>query len=300
MAGVAGSTGNGTQVTVRGFGPQFNETLYDGRQIPTSTGNRGFDFGAVGADFVGQVDVMKTPDSTLSAGAIGATINIKYPKPFDRPGLQLAGFGLGEQIDDASTTPNASLLFSDTFAEDHFGILLDAAYSDSKTRGNHVDIQGWEGGRGDGVLGVSAGSGLSPCQLKGAGPCATAPNTKDNPSIIKDWFIQDYGVYQEHNEDQRVGGRLVLQARPTDGLEITLDDNYSKETLTQIQQGFSAWFNNASLTNVIQAPDGTVVEFRATGHADGLSGGDQRPGGAKQHSGPQRQVGCHRAHLLHV
>ena len=57
IGGVSSSTGNATQVTVRGFGPTFNETLYDGRQVPTSTGNRGFDFGSVGADFVGQLDV---------------------------------------------------------------------------------------------------------------------------------------------------------------------------------------------------------------------------------------------------
>ena len=265
MAGVAGSTGNATQVTVRGFGPQFNETLYDGRQVPTSTGNRGFDFGAVGADFVGQIDVMKTPDSTLSSGAIGATLNIKYPKPFDRPGLQLAASASGTKSTDSGTTPNGSILFSDTFADKRFGILADFAWSDLKTRGNHVDIQGWEGGRGDGVLGVSAGSGLSPCQLKGAGPCVTPPNTAANPSTIKDWFIQDYGVYQEHNEDKRVGGRLVLQARPVDGLEVTVDDNYSKETLTQVQQGFSVWFNNNGLTDVTQAPDGTVTSFTQPG-----------------------------------
>ncbi|MDB6014634.1 MAG: TonB-dependent receptor [Gammaproteobacteria bacterium] len=267
MAGVAGSTGAATGITVRGFGPQFNETLYDGRQVPTSTGNRGFDFGAVGSDFVGQIDVMKTPDSSLSSGAIGATVNIKYPKPFDRPGLQLAGSVSGSRWDAASTTPNGSLLFSDTFADNTFGFLAAAAYADTKTRGNHVDIQGWEGGRGDG------NSGLAPCQLQGAGPCAVAPNTMStganpvnlNPTTIKDWFIQDYGIYQEHNEDKRVGGRLVFQARPTDGLEITLDDNYSKETLTQIQQGFSYWFNNSTLANVTQAPDGTVSSFVQSG-----------------------------------
>ncbi|HEY0340917.1 MAG TPA: TonB-dependent receptor plug domain-containing protein, partial [Steroidobacteraceae bacterium] len=261
MAGVAGSTGAATAITVRGFGPQFNETLYDGRQVPTSTGNRGFDFGAVGSDLVGQVDVMKTPDSTLSSGAIGATVNIKYPKPFDRPGLQLAGSVSGSKAEAASTTPNGSLLVSDTFADNTFGFLAAAAYAETKTRGNHVDIQGWEGGRGDGIAGVNPGTGLSPCQLAGAGPCATPPGTLTNPSTIKDWFIQDYGVYQEHNDDKRIGGRLVFQARPVDGLELTVDDNYSKETLTQVQQGFSVWFNNTGLTNVTQAPDGTVTSF---------------------------------------
>jgi TonB-dependent receptor len=260
IGGPSSSTGNATQVTVRGFGPTFNETLYDGRQVPTSVGNRGFDFGSVGADFVGQLDVMKTPDSSLSSGAIGATINIKYPKPFDNPGLHLSGSASGSKSTAASTTANASVLFSDTFADDRFGILADYAYADNKTRGNHVDIQGWEGGRGDG------NSGLAPCQLHGAGPCARDSNGNIiSPPTVRDWFIQDYGVYQEHNDDKRIGGRLVLQARPTDGLEITLDGNYSKETLTQIQQGFSVWFNNSGLTDVIQAPDGTVTSFLQPG-----------------------------------
>ncbi len=265
IGGVSSSTGNATQVTVRGFGPTFNETLYDGRQVPTSTGNRGFDFGSVGADFVGQLDVLKTPDSSLSSGAIGATINIKFPKPFDNPGLRLSGSASGSKSENASTTPNASVLFSDTFFDDRFGILADFAWPDTKTRGDHVDIQGWEGGRGDG------NSGLAACQLKGAAACAVAPNTKDangtnlNPTTIKDWFIQDYGVYQEHNDDKRIGGRLVLQARPVEGLTLTLDDNYSKETLTQMQQGFSVWFNNSGLTDVTQAADGTVTSFLQPG-----------------------------------
>jgi iron complex outermembrane receptor protein len=260
--GVGTSTGAATQITVRGFGPSFNETLYDGRQVPTAIGHvsRGFDFNAVGSDFVNQVDIMKTPDSTLSSGAIGATVNIKYPKPFDHPGMQLAGSASGsDSTGENKVTPNVSLLFSDTFADDRFGILLDAAYADTKVRGNHVNIQGWEGGRGDG------NSGLAACQLAGAGPCATAPGSATNPPTLKDWFIQDYGVYQEHTDDKRVGGRLVLQAKPVDGLVLTLDDNYSQEKIVQDQYGFSFWFNNSTLTNVTQAADGTVTNFMQPG-----------------------------------
>jgi iron complex outermembrane receptor protein len=261
--GGTSTTGDPTQITVRGFGPQFNETLFDGRQVPTAIGNtsRGFDFGSIGSEFVSQVDVLKTRDATLSSGAIGATINIKYPKPFDHPGMQLAGSLSGtDSTGDNKVTPNASLLFSDTFADDRFGVLVDAGYADTKVRANHINIQGWEGGRGDG------NSGLVPCQLAGAGPCAVPPGSATSPPpTIKDWFIQDYGIYQEHTDDKRVGGRFVLQARPVDGLEMTLDDNYAKETLVQQQQGFSAWFNNTGLTNVVQAPDGTVTSFTQPG-----------------------------------
>src|SRR5271167_3413865 len=140
--GGTSSGGGSTQITVRGFGPQFNETLFDGREVPTAIGNtgRGFDFGSVGSDFVGQVDVLKTPDATLSSGAIGATVNIKYPKPFDHPGLQMAGSVSGTDATGQNTiTPNGSFLVSDTFADDRFGVLADIGYSDTKTRGDHVN-----------------------------------------------------------------------------------------------------------------------------------------------------------------
>src|ERR1700727_2145529 len=266
--GGTSTTGDPTQITVRRFGPQFNETLFAGRQVPTAIGNtsRGFDFGSIGSEFVSQVDVLKTPDAALSSGAIGATINIKYPKPFDHPGLQLAGsFSGTDTTGDNKVTPNGSLLFSDTFAHDRFGILVDAGDADTSGAANTINIQGWEGGRGDGVLGVSAGTGLSPCQLAGAPACTSPPGTITNPSTIKDWFIQDYGIYQEHTDDQRVGGRFVLQARPIEGLEMTLDDNYAKETLVQQQQGFSAWFNNTGLTDVVLASDSTVTSFTQPG-----------------------------------
>src|SRR5882672_1761325 len=248
MGGTGATTGNATQITVRGFGPQFNETLFDGRQVASALGSRAFDFGAIGANFVGQMDVLKTPDATLSSGAIGATINIKYPKPFDHPGMQLAGSISGtDSTGESKVTPIAGLLFSNTFSDDRFGILADVAYSDIKTQGNHVNIQGWEGGN------PASGGGLAPCQLAGAGPC---PSPMPAPTI-RDWFIQDYGIYQEHTDDKRVEGRLVLQAKPMDGLELTLDDNYSQEKIVQDQYGFSVWFNNSSLQNVTQAPDGT-------------------------------------------
>ena len=47
------SNGTQTGITVRGFGPQFNQTLQDGRKASSASG-RTFDFSTVGADFVSQ------------------------------------------------------------------------------------------------------------------------------------------------------------------------------------------------------------------------------------------------------
>ena len=240
IGGIPTSIGTATQVTVRGFGPNFNETLFNNRKVASGIG-RAFDFSSVGADFVSEIDVMKSPDSALSSGAIGATINIKFPKPFDHPGLNIVGSASGTlSPEEGNVTPNVKALFSDTFAHDTFGILIDGAYAMSRTRGHHVNIQGWEGTQ------------INPSQLADA-TGATGPSNA--------WFIQDYGIYQETTADIRTDGRAVLQWRPREDLLITIDDNFSRDTLHAAQYGYSVWFNAANLSKVVQNTNSTITSF---------------------------------------
>jgi len=245
IGGVSTSTGNASSITIRGLGPQFVDTLFDGRRISSASANgRIFDFSSVGADFVSQVDVMKSPDATLSSGAIGGTINIKYPKPFDHPGLDIAG-SISTTIspEQGNPMPNANFLFSDTFNNDTFGILVDAAYTSSRVKANHVNIQGWEGFN------------LAACQR--ANPTATCATDPSTPA----WFIQDYGLYQETTTETRYDGRLALQWRPAESVLITVNDNYSRDTLHAVQYGYSVWFNSGSLQNVNTSSNGTITSF---------------------------------------
>ncbi len=243
LGGVPTSTGTATQITVRGFGPQFNETLFNSRKISSGVG-RQFDFSSIGADFVSEVDILKSPDATLSSGAIGATVNIKFPRPLDHPGLEIVASTSGTfSPEEGNVTPNLAALFSDTFANDTFGILVDGSYAVSRTRANHVNIQGWEGTQ------------IAPAQLAGAPASASTVNS------INAWFIQDYGLYQETTQDARINGRLALQWRPAENLLITVDDNYARDTLHAIQYGYSVWFNAGSLNNVTQNSNGSITSF---------------------------------------
>ncbi len=93
------TTGDASQITVRGFGPQFNQTLYDGRQVPTSLGNRGFDFGSVGSDFVNQVDVLKTPDCEPVKRCDRRDHQHQVSQAVRSPGHAIGGLGLGQRIE---------------------------------------------------------------------------------------------------------------------------------------------------------------------------------------------------------
>ncbi len=247
IGGVPTSTGNATQITVRGFGPSFNETLYDGRKMSSATG-RTYDFSAVSADFVSRMDILKSPEASLSSGAIGATVNIMFPKPFDHPGLNVVGaVSASYSPEQGNPMPNVDFLISDTFDNDRFGILLDAAYSSSRTKANHVNNQGWEGFY------------LDPCQRAGAAAPCGSPLTPDTTRPA--WFIQDYGLYQEITTETRYDGRLALQWRPVDSVLVTVDDTYSRDRLHADQYGYSVWFNSGSLRNVTTNDHGTITSF---------------------------------------
>ena len=236
-----------TEVTVRGFGPTFNQTLLDGRRILSGMNSRTFDFSALNSDLVDEVDILKTPDASLPGGAIGATINIKYPKPLDATGLRLAASASTTYApDEGRFTPNGMVLFSDTFGGDRFGILLAGAYAETKTRSNEATIWGWEG------------TYLDPCQFVGGPGCGAALMPDASRPV---WFVQDYGIYQIHNWNQRENFRAVGQWRPREGLTATLNADFSRNDLKELQNSVAIWNNANEIRNVVTSLNGTIVDF---------------------------------------
>ena len=258
----SGSRGEPQGITVRGFGGDFNETLYDGRRISTATGGRSVDFSTVGADFVGGLSVYKTPDVTLSSSSIGATVNVAFPKPFDKPGRRMAVTASGSLQDDAGKiVPTVGALFSDTFADNKFGILVDGMYTRHDTQTNRVYISGWPGGY------------YAPCQLTAT--CAPGGVNASTKTVLG-WFEQQAGASQIYTKDERIDGRIALQWAPVDGVTVTLDDNYSRQSIRADNFGYGIWFNQDGLRNVKLDQNGTTVDFTQAGSQTDFTAGTDR------------------------
>ncbi len=267
--GQATTTGQGVSITVRGFGPTYNETLFDGRFIPSAnsvtgvtTGGRSFDFSGLSADMVSRLEVLKSPDASLSAGAIGASINVIYPKPFDKPGLTaVASFSGSINTDDGRWMPNGNFLVSDTFANDKVGILVAGSYSSFQTSQWQVQNWGWNG------------SYLAPCQMSGyTGPdcgtlSATDPrNTADTTKPV--WWTQDYAVDWNQINEERMNMRAVAQFRPTNAIEITVDGNFARDDLMQDSLTYALWNSVGDMRNVSLSKNGTAMAFTRNGPQD--------------------------------
>ncbi|WP_197707484.1 TonB-dependent receptor [Sphingobium sp. LB126] len=265
----SGSRGEPQGISVRGFAGDFNETLIDGRRISTASGGRSVDFTTVGADFVGQLAVFKTPDVSLSSSSIGATLNISYPKPFDKPGTRIAMSASGSVQDESGKiVPTIGGLFSTTFADETMGILVDAIYTRRDTQTNRVYVSGWQGGK------------FAPCQL--AGTTATICNPADSgtdPTQVKSvngWYQQQYGADQRYTKDERIDGRIAFQWQPSDDVLLTIDDNYSRQKVVTDIAGFGIWFNQGDLRNVELDSNGTTVNFLQAGSPTDFTAGTDK------------------------
>lgn len=255
----SGARGEATGVSIRGFGGDFVRTLYDGRYLSTATGNRGIDFTTVGADFVGSLSVYKTPDVELSTSAIGGTVNISLPKPFDRMGFHAAATASGTiQSRDKRVTPTGGLLVSDTFWGDKLGVLGTFVYTRRDTTANQVFIPGWIGQQGT-VNGVNV-LGVRTCQLTAV--CTDADTARTGTAA---WAPQQQGVNQQATQDTRYDGRIAVQWQPIESVLLTVDDIYSRQTVRSQAYGYAAWFNGGDLRNVRTDDNGTIIDFNQFG-----------------------------------
>ena len=258
------ATGLAQGITVNGFGGSFDTVLVNGRQIASGNGQN-FDFASIGAMYVGQIDVLKTPDMALSSGNIGSVINVKMLDPFDNPGMHAdANVGLTDYAMDGAMRPAVGALFSDTFDHNKFGILIDGDYTDYKTLAHHEDVAGWEGVAA-GNFGCSNLAGNFTTVYGNTG-CASVGPGAPGDSQVPVWFPQQLSTYLERVDTRNKDGRVVLQWHPTNSVMVTLDDNYSSSDEYDQSWARTTWFG--ATPDATLDSNGTITNFNYAGPTD--------------------------------
>lgn len=152
------SSGEGSKVTVRGIGPDFNLVLLNGRQMPASnlgngggglSGSRSFDFANIASESISAVEVYKTTRADNPTGGIGATINIKTLRPLEaEPVISLGLKAVNDSSNDnlprtlqgANITGELSGIFSQRYADDRFGVTLSASHQERDSGFNQATV----------------------------------------------------------------------------------------------------------------------------------------------------------------
>ncbi|MEJ2128191.1 MAG: TonB-dependent receptor [Woeseiaceae bacterium] len=236
--------GEGTQVTVRGFGPEYNLVTINGRQMPTHNGvNRSFDFADLASEGVAGVNVYKTGRADVPSGGVGSTIDIRTPEPLTaEPTFSIAG----KAVADTSTrtgdeiTPEFSGIYLGRFADDTIGVAITGSHQVRNNGVNSAVTSGWftrpgtdlipdgEGGLTESVIVVNDANQIN------------RPQTADRSYSVPQNIAYNISEY----ETTRTNGQLVLQWAPTEDVTATVDYIYSEFELERSYSDLSAWFSN--------------------------------------------------------
>ncbi|WP_447762953.1 TonB-dependent receptor [Sphingopyxis panaciterrae] len=246
------NNGEGSLVTVRGFGPEFNLVTVNGRQVPTAVigdggsapSSRSFDFANLASEGIAGVEVYKSGRATIESGGIGSTINIRTPRPLDNPGMHgsLSAKGVydSSRNDGNPITPEVSGIFSTTFADDTIGIMVAGSYQRRKSSTNAANV-GWR----DGYLGSENNWG-SLAQPGTPG----SENITNRPGPTDVYQVPQNASYDLNDIDrERINGQAVLQFRPSDALTATIDYIYSRNTVETRNSNVGVWFNHGATSS---------------------------------------------------
>jgi TonB-dependent receptor len=251
------ATGEGQQITVRGVGPDFNLVLLNGRQMPASnlggggggtTNSRAYDFANLASDAVSGIEVYKTARAESPTGGIGATVNVKTARPLDKPGM-VANFGVKGVYDPSGTnlpsnysgdsiTPELSAIFSNTFADDKFGIGLSASYQKRDSGFSQAAVaNGWKT--------LSGSNTTDGARLPRPGdPNYAQYNITNQPGVDAVYGRpQNFGLSVNGVQRERINGQLVMQFAPTENITTTLDYTYAQNKVETRRSELSVWFN---------------------------------------------------------
>ncbi|TRX53831.1 TonB-dependent receptor [Thalassomonas sp. M1454] len=245
------NNGEGSKVTVRGFGPDRNLVLLNGRQMPTTTGDRSFDFANIASEGVSGAEIYKTSDASIATGGIGATINILTHRPMNNPGM-VATFGVkavdDTSADDGDLTPELSGLYSNTFADDKFGISISGSYSERESGNQQAEVgTGWR-------------SFTAPTDQDWSGAPGSQPEWGGVPKdgqvnrptgVDEIYSVPQTTIYKfEEQQRERINGQVVFQYAPTDNFKATLDVTHMSNEIDRQYNDVSAWYTFAPSENV--------------------------------------------------
>jgi TonB-dependent receptor len=246
------SNNEGSKVTVRGFGPDFNLVLLNGRQMPTSDlgadSVRSFDFANLASEGVRAVEVLKTFNATSPSGGIGSTINIKTARPFDKPGL-VASFGVKAMHDTTNEigddfTPEYSGIFSNTFADDTFGIGVFLSKQDRDSRGVNANVaeQFWRENLTQDIATV----------------------VDNRTTETNEFFPRALGLGVTDISRTRTNAQLTLQYAPSDMFTATLDYTYAEFDNYEENLSSGIWFNDNEAFEAEIDQNGSYTFVKAT------------------------------------
>jgi iron complex outermembrane receptor protein len=195
--------GRANKISIRGLAPDFTTTMLNGRELVSSDNNRAVEYDQFPSELITGATVYKTPDASLTAQAIGGTVDMLTVRPLNYAEPILAVGLRGEYADEGK-------LNSDT--------------EDTGYRGNIAVV----GQNDDGTVGWAFGYSrmFQPIQEEYVHVWGYSDVTDGDGD--QGLYIDGIKPFVKSNELTRDGVLGVVEFAPTDELHARVDMFYSK------------------------------------------------------------------------
>ena len=257
---VSRANGEGSQITVRGFGPEFNLITLNGRQMPGSGFTRSYNLENLSSEGVSALEVYKTARAENPSGGLGATVNIVTTRPLQRPGEQFAV--MGKALYDSSNekgddiTPEFAAVYSNTFFDDRFGAAFTFSHHRRDFQRQQANIQGWQ-------------ANVPLPSLDSQFVTDARPQDAEGNPIGNHFFPKDMNYSIEDLQRERTNGQLTLQYAPTDNLTLTMDYTASRAITGLEVIGWGIWNEFGGNINSYELDERGTAIFADIGGNDG-------------------------------
>lgn len=254
---ISRNNGEGSQITARGFGPDFNMVTLNGRTMPGaalpnggSVGNsRAFNFSDLASESVRAVEVYKTGRASIATGGIGASVNIRTARPFEASETGVMASVGAKALHDTTNrvgddiTPELSGFINYLNDDRTFGVTFTGSYQQRDSAAQGAFVNEWR---------VKPFDGTVPQSPDPANPDSGDPIVLNNAPAMGQLFgiPSDLRYYMADRERERTNAQVTFQYAPSDNLVATLDYTYSKQDLYEARAEQSIWMDDRYFTEL--------------------------------------------------
>ncbi|MCW9018478.1 MAG: TonB-dependent receptor, partial [Kangiellaceae bacterium] len=266
---ISRSNGEGSQLTVRGWGPQFNLVTLNGRQMPGTGNSRNYSFENLSSDGVSALEIHKTTRADNPSGGLGATVNIVTTKPLDLPGLRysasLKAINDTSNVTGDDATPELSAVYSNTFNDETFGVAFSFNHHRRDFQRQSASIQGWQAN-------VALPSNIDPVNAIDNRPTDAngdpiANYTSEDGPVAAYFFPRDMNYSIADFKRERTNANVTFQYAPVDELIVTLDFTGTKSITGENSLGWGMWNDYGGNINAYELDaNGTAIYADISGN----------------------------------
>lgn len=272
---VSRANGEGSQITVRGFGPEFNLITLNGRQMPGTGYTRSYNLENLSSEGVKTLEVVKTARADVPTGGLGGTVNIITHKPLDNPG-QAFTFSAKGIYDESNVvgddvTPELAAIYSNTLMDDRFGVMVSVSHQERDFQQQTANSQGWIAQTDNGRLPTLAPDrGIDNRARDSEGNLVSLFRDAEGNEVAPFFFPRDMNFSINDVERERTNGMVTLQFVATDNLVLTADYVATRALTAANGFGWGIWNSSTDGAPVI----GYELDANGTALYSDIRGGD--------------------------